>query len=99
MEFLDLKTQQKRIRKPLEKRINKILDHGAYIMGPEVFELEEKLSIMWMSCPFLTSSSTKLLPINPAPPVTTYFIITQIYNFQLSFDIRILYINNNRLDF
>ena len=44
MKFLDLKTQQKRIRKPLEKRINKILDHGAYIMGPEVFELEEKLA-------------------------------------------------------
>mgnify|MGYP001219525390 FL=1 len=44
MEFLDLKTQQKRIRKPLEKRINKILDHGAYIMGPEVFELEDKLA-------------------------------------------------------
>ena len=44
MEFLDLKTQQKRIRKPLEKRINKILNHGAYIMGPEVFELEEKLA-------------------------------------------------------
>jgi len=44
MEFLDLKTQQRRIRKPLEKRINKILDHGAYIMGPEVFELEEKLA-------------------------------------------------------
>ena len=39
-----LKTQQKRIRKPLEKRINNILDHGAYIMGPEVFELEEKLA-------------------------------------------------------
>tara|TARA_B100001057_G_scaffold144139_1_gene143924 strand:+ start:54 stop:1163 length:1110 start_codon:yes stop_codon:yes gene_type:complete len=44
MEFLDLKTQQKRIRKTLEKRINKILDHGAYVMGPEVFELEEKLA-------------------------------------------------------
>ena len=44
MEFLDLKTQQKRIRKPLEKRISKIFDHGAYIMGPEVFELEEKLA-------------------------------------------------------
>ena len=44
MEFLDLKTQQKRIRKPLEERINKILDHGAYIMGPEVFELEDKLA-------------------------------------------------------
>ena len=44
MEFLDLKTQQKRIRKSLEKRVNKIFDHGAYIMGPEVFELEEKLA-------------------------------------------------------
>ena len=44
MEFLDLKTQQKRIRKPIEKRISAILDHGAYIMGPEVFELEEKLA-------------------------------------------------------
>ena len=44
MEFLDLKTQQKRIRKPLEKRLNAILDHGAYIMGPEVHELEEKLA-------------------------------------------------------
>jgi dTDP-4-amino-4,6-dideoxygalactose transaminase len=44
MEFLDLKTQQKRIRKPLEKRLHTILDHGAYIMGPEVYELEEKLS-------------------------------------------------------
>ncbi|MDC0521133.1 DegT/DnrJ/EryC1/StrS family aminotransferase [Candidatus Marinimicrobia bacterium] len=44
MEFLDLKTQQKRIRKSLEKRLNTILDHGAYIMGPEVHELEEKLA-------------------------------------------------------
>ena len=44
MEFLDLKTQQKRIRKPLEKSINKILDHGAYIMGPEVMELEKELA-------------------------------------------------------
>ena len=44
MKFLDLKTQQDRIRKPLEKRFNAILDHGAYIMGPEVHELEEKLA-------------------------------------------------------
>ena len=44
MQFLNLRAQQNRIRKPLEKRINKILDHGAYIMGPEVFELEEKLA-------------------------------------------------------
>ena len=44
MKFLDLKTQQSRIRKSLEKRFNAILDHGAYIMGPEVYELEEKLA-------------------------------------------------------
>ena len=44
MEFLDLKTQQKRIRKSLEKRLGTILDHGAYIMGPEVYELEGKLA-------------------------------------------------------
>ena len=44
MEFIDLKSQQKKIRKNLEKRLFKILDHGRYIMGPEVFELEQKLS-------------------------------------------------------
>ena len=44
MKFLDLETQQSRIRKSLEKRLGTILDHGAYIMGPEVYELEEKLA-------------------------------------------------------
>ena len=44
MKFLDLETQQNRIRKSLEKRLGAILDHGAYIMGPEVYELEEKLA-------------------------------------------------------
>jgi UDP-2-acetamido-2-deoxy-ribo-hexuluronate aminotransferase len=44
MKFLDLNIQQKKIRENLEQRIKNILDHGLYIMGPEVFELEEKLS-------------------------------------------------------
>ena len=44
MEFIALKTQQNRIREGLKKRFNQILDHGAYIMGPEVDELEEKLA-------------------------------------------------------
>ena len=44
MKFLDLETQQSRIRTSLEKRLGTILDHGAYIMGPEVHELEEKLA-------------------------------------------------------
>jgi len=44
MEFIDLKAQQKLIRKKIENNIMKVLDHGKYIMGPEVYELEEKLA-------------------------------------------------------
>jgi Predicted pyridoxal phosphate-dependent enzyme apparently involved in regulation of cell wall biogenesis len=44
MEFIDLNAQQKIIRKKIEKRIQSILDHGKYIMGPEVYELEERLA-------------------------------------------------------
>ena len=44
MEFIDLKSQQKRIIAKINKRIEKVLNHGKYIMGPEVFELEEKLA-------------------------------------------------------
>ena len=44
MEFVDLKTQQNRIRDGLKTRFDRILDHGAYIMGPEVDELEQRLA-------------------------------------------------------
>ena len=44
MEFIDLKAQQRRIRDKIEERIKNVLDHGKYILGPEVKELEEKLS-------------------------------------------------------
>ena len=44
MDFIDLKTQQNRIREGLNVRFDRILEHGAYIMGPEVTELEEKLA-------------------------------------------------------
>ena len=44
MEFIDLKTQQALLRERIEERIRKVLDHGQYILGPEVFELEEKLA-------------------------------------------------------
>lgn len=42
--FIDLKTQQEKIRKSIDDRIAKVLEHGQYIMGPEVKELEEKLA-------------------------------------------------------
>lgn len=44
MQFIDLAAQQKRIRAQIENNIKKVLDHGRYIMGPEIRELEEKLA-------------------------------------------------------
>ena len=43
--FIDLKAQQKLIREKIDERIKIVLDHGQYILGPEVKELERKLSI------------------------------------------------------
>jgi len=42
--FIDLASQQHRIRSDIERRINTVLDHGQYIMGPEVAELEAQLA-------------------------------------------------------
>jgi dTDP-4-amino-4,6-dideoxygalactose transaminase len=44
MQFIDLALQQKRIRSELERRILGVLDHGQYIMGPEIKQLEEQLA-------------------------------------------------------
>ena len=44
MEFVDLKAQQSVIKYELDRRIAIVLEHGQYIMGPEVYELEEKLA-------------------------------------------------------
>lgn len=43
MQFIDLKSQQKRIRDKIEERLRKVLDHGQYILGAEVAELEREL--------------------------------------------------------
>lgn len=42
-QFIDLAAQQKLIRPKLDDAIQKVLDHGQYIMGPEVKELETQL--------------------------------------------------------
>jgi len=44
MQFIDLGFQQQRIRGRIERAIKAVLDHGQYIMGPEVRELEERLA-------------------------------------------------------
>lgn len=42
--FIDLVKQQKRIKSDIDARIQKVLAHGQYIMGPEIAELEQKLA-------------------------------------------------------
>jgi len=41
--FIDLKSQYEALRPQIQARINTVLEHGQYIMGPEVKELEDKL--------------------------------------------------------
>jgi UDP-2-acetamido-2-deoxy-ribo-hexuluronate aminotransferase len=42
--FIDLKTQYRALKPQIQERLNRVLEHGQYIMGPEVQELEEKLA-------------------------------------------------------
>ena len=42
--FIDLKTQYQVLKPSIDARIQAVLDHGQYIMGPEVAELEERLA-------------------------------------------------------
>lgn len=42
--FLDLKAQQKRLGSNLKTRMDQVLAHGQYILGPEVQELEANLA-------------------------------------------------------
>ncbi len=42
--FIDLKAQYQRLKPAIDARMQAVLDHGQYIMGPEVRELEEKLA-------------------------------------------------------
>ncbi|MBD3393972.1 MAG: aminotransferase class I/II-fold pyridoxal phosphate-dependent enzyme [Chitinivibrionales bacterium] len=44
MQFIDLKTQQNTIRHSVRARIDAVLEHGKFILGPEVAELEDKLA-------------------------------------------------------
>jgi len=43
MNFIDLQSQYRRIEGDVNARIKAVLDHGQYIMGPEVAELEDRL--------------------------------------------------------
>lgn len=55
--FIDLKAQQERIRDDVDQRIAAVLNHGAYIMGPEVTELETELG-KWAQTKHVISCSS-----------------------------------------
>ena len=42
--FIDLKTQYAALRESIDVRMRAVLEHGQYILGPEVAELEERLA-------------------------------------------------------
>ena len=44
MEFIDLKSQYKALKREIDARIQRVLDHGQYILGPEIGELEQQLA-------------------------------------------------------
>ncbi|HEY0028242.1 MAG TPA: DegT/DnrJ/EryC1/StrS family aminotransferase [Allosphingosinicella sp.] len=44
MQFIDLKTQYDALRGDVGEAIQRVLDHGQYIMGPEVAEMEAALA-------------------------------------------------------
>jgi UDP-2-acetamido-2-deoxy-ribo-hexuluronate aminotransferase len=44
MDFIDLKTQYRKFEPAIKDRIHRVLEHGKFIMGPEIAELESVLA-------------------------------------------------------
>ncbi len=44
MQFVDLKAQYSRLKVEIDAAMARVLDHGQFILGPEVAQLEERLS-------------------------------------------------------
>jgi len=44
MEFIDLKTQYEKYKTEIDRRMREVVDHGQFIMGPEIDELESALA-------------------------------------------------------
>jgi UDP-2-acetamido-2-deoxy-ribo-hexuluronate aminotransferase len=63
MQFIDLKAQYRLIEQDVRSRIDRVLAHGQYIMGPEIGELEEQLAafVGVRHCVGLSSGTDALL--------------------------------------
>ena len=62
MQFIDLKRQYELYRPEIEARMNTVMEHGRFIMGPEVTELEEALAafVGVRHCVAVSSGTTSL---------------------------------------
>ena len=62
IDFIDLKTQFARLESEIKKGINRVLEDGRFIMGPDVAELEKELaSFVGVKCALTCSSGTDAL--------------------------------------
>ena len=61
--FIDLESQYQALKESIDRRIHTVLDHGQYIMGPEVAELESQLAtyVGSSSCITVASGTEALL--------------------------------------
>jgi len=57
MEFIDLKRQYEIIQPLIQKRINAVLQHGKFIMGPEITKLEKQLA-SYAGCKYCVSCAS-----------------------------------------
>ena len=79
MEFIDLKEQYRRYKLETDGRMERVLTHGHFIMGPEITELEQSLAsyIGVKHCITVSSGTTSLeialraLDIGPGDEVIT----------------------------
>jgi len=55
--FIDLKAQYQKIQDEVQTGINQVLEHGKYIMGPEIAELEQELAAFCGAKHAITCSS------------------------------------------
>lgn len=57
MQFIDLQTQYAQLKDAIDGRMRQVLDHGRFIMGPEIAEVEQELASYVGSKHCLTVSS------------------------------------------
>jgi dTDP-4-amino-4,6-dideoxygalactose transaminase len=55
--FIDLKAQRARLKAGIDAAVMRVLDHGAFVMGPEVAELERRLGAFGEAAHVLTCAN------------------------------------------